>query len=187
MIGPLEIAANAGATAAILLAGRNSVHTWWTGIIGCALFGVLFYQSNLYADVALQGFFIVSSVIGWMQWRRGEQGGELPITHASARSLAWLVPAGVGASAAYGALLHYFTNAYAPFIDSAVLVFSIVAQLLLMRRKVENWAFWILVNTVAVPLYASRGLYLTAFLYACYWVNAIVSWLWWRRLAREAL
>nr|WP_187362657.1 nicotinamide riboside transporter PnuC [Massilia rubra] len=186
VIGALEIAANVGASAAILLAGRNSVHTWWTGIIGCALFGVLFYQSNLYADVALQGFFIVSSIVGWMQWRRGEQGSELPITHASVRSLAWLVPAGVGATAAYGALLHYFTNAYAPFIDSAVLVFSVVAQLLLMRRKVENWAFWILVNTVAVPLYASRGLYLTAFLYACYWVNAIVSWLWWRRLARKA-
>ncbi|CUI08723.1 Ribosyl nicotinamide transporter, PnuC-like [Janthinobacterium sp. CG23_2] len=64
-------------------------------------------------------------------------------------------------------------------------MFSVVAQLLLMQRKVENWAFWILVNTVAVPLYASRGLYLTAFLYACYWVNAIVSWLWWRRLARQ--
>lgn len=186
MIGPLEIAANAGATACILLAGRNSVHTWWTGIVGCALFAVLFYQSNLYADVALQGFFIVSGVIGWMQWRRGEQGAELPITHASVKSLAWLVPAGVAATTAYGALLHYFTNAYAPFIDSAVLVFSIVAQLLLMRRKVENWAFWILVNTVAVPLYASRGLYLTAFLYACYWLNAIVSWLWWRRLARKA-
>ncbi|NHZ42536.1 nicotinamide riboside transporter PnuC [Massilia aquatica] len=186
MIGPLEIAANVGATACILLAGRNSVHTWWTGIVGCALFTVLFYQSNLYADVALQGFFIVSGVVGWLQWRRGAQGAELPITHASVTSLAWLVPAGVAATAAYGALLHYFTNAYAPFIDSAVLVFSIVAQLLLMRRKVENWAFWILVNTVAVPLYASRGLYLTAFLYACYWVNAIVSWLWWRRLARKA-
>ncbi|ATQ76508.1 nicotinamide mononucleotide transporter [Massilia violaceinigra] len=185
MIGNLEIAANVGATAAILLAGRNSVHTWWTGIIGCALFSVLFYQSKLYADVALQGFFIVSSVVGWVQWRRGREGSALPISHAKIGALAWIVPAGVAAAAAYGALLHHYTDAYAPFIDSAVLVFSVVAQLLLMQRKVENWAFWILVNTVAVPLYASRGLYLTAFLYACYWVNAIVSWLWWRRLARQ--
>ncbi|MDQ1816037.1 nicotinamide riboside transporter PnuC [Massilia sp. CCM 9210] len=185
MTGNLEIAANVGATAAILLAGRNSVHTWWTGIIGCALFGVLFYQSKLYADVALQGFFIVSSVVGWVQWRRGDDGSALPISHAKIGTLAWIVPAGVAAAAAYGALLHHYTDAYAPFIDSAVLVFSVVAQLLLMQRKVENWAFWILVNTVAVPLYASRGLYLTAVLYACYWVNAIVSWLWWRRLARQ--
>jgi hypothetical protein len=34
---PLEISANAVNALSILLAGRNSVHTWWTGIIGCAL------------------------------------------------------------------------------------------------------------------------------------------------------
>ncbi len=61
MIGPLEIAANVTTAAAIFLAGRNNIHTWWIGIIGCVLFGALFYQWNLYADVALQGFFIVSS------------------------------------------------------------------------------------------------------------------------------
>ena len=61
MIGPLEIAANAAATAAILLAGRNSIHTWWTGMLGCALFALLFWQSKLYADVVLQMFFVVSS------------------------------------------------------------------------------------------------------------------------------
>ncbi len=185
MTGPLEIAANAATTICILLAGRNSIHTWWTGIVGCTLFGVLFYQSNLYADVALQLFFVVSSVIGWRQWLKGDHGRELAVAPANYRQLAWTIPTGVAATAAYGALLYYFTNAYAPFVDSAVLVFSIIAQLLLMQRRIENWPFWLLVNSIAVPLYASRGLYLTAFLYGCYWINALVSWVWWRRLARE--
>lgn len=186
MIGPLEIAANAASAACILLAGRNSIHTWWTGIVGCSLFAVLFYQSNLYADVALQGFFIVTGVIGWQRWLKGNRGDALPITHANFKTLVLIVPVGVVATAAYGAMLHYYTDAYAPFIDSAVLVFSVVAQLLLMQRKVDNWPFWILVNTIAVPLYASRELYLTSFLYGVYWINAIVAWIWWRRLARDA-
>ena len=185
MIGHLEIAANVATSAAILLAGRNSIHTWWTGIVGCSLFALLFFQSQLFADVVLQLFFVVSSIWGWRQWRKGNHGASLPIAPADFRQLAWTVPAGVAATAAYGALLHYFTSAYAPFIDSAVLVFSIIAQLLLMQRRIENWPFWLLVNSIAVPLYASRELYLTAGLYACYWVNAIVSWYWWRRLARE--
>lgn len=184
MIGPLEIAANVTTAAAILLAGRNNIHTWWIGIIGCALFGVLFYQWKLYADVALQAFFIVSSIIGWRHWLKGERGAVLPISNVRLRSLMLIIPAGVAATAAYGALLHYQTDAYAPFVDSSVLVFSIVAQLLLMQRRIENWPFWIIVNSIAVPLYASRGLHLTAVLYGFYWVNAIVSWLWWRRLAR---
>lgn len=186
MIGPLELAANIGVTASILLAGRNSVHTWWTGIVGCALFAVLFYQSRLYADVALQGFFIAASLWGWWQWLRGNRGGPLRVSHAGLRVFAWAVPVGVAATLGYGGLLHRFTDAYAPFVDSAVLSFSVIAQLLLIQRRVETWPLWLLVNTVAVPLYASRGLYLTSALYAAYWINAIVSWRWWRRLDRAS-
>jgi nicotinamide mononucleotide transporter len=67
-----------------------------------------------------------------------------------------------------------------------VLVFSVIGQVLLIQRRIENWAFWLLVNTIAIPLYASRGLYLTATLYAAFWINAVASWIWWRKLAREA-
>lgn len=182
-MSPLEIGANAFTALAILLAGRNSIHTWWTGIVGCTLFGVLFAQNRLYADVVLQVFFVGTSLLGWWRWLRGRQGAPLPVTHAGPRTLAWMVPAGVAATAVYGALLHHYTSAYAPFVDSAVLVFSVIAQLLMMQRRIENWPVWLLVNTIAVPLYASRGLYLTAVLYACFWVNAIVSWIWWRKLA----
>lgn len=185
MTSPLELAANAFTAAAILLAGRNNVHTWWTGIVGCTLFGLLFARNRLYADVVLQMFFVGTGVLGWWRWLRGNNGAPLPITHAGWRSLAWMIPAGIAATAAYGALLHFYTNAYAPFIDSAVLVFSVIAQLLMMQRRIENWPVWLLVNTIAVPLYYSRGLHLTAFLYLCFWVNAIVSWVWWTRLARR--
>ena len=118
------------------------------------------------------------------KWLKGDHGAALPVTNVKVQSLLMIVPAGIAITVGYGALLHSFTNAYAPFVDSAVLVFSIVAQLLLMQRRIENWPFWLLVNSIAVPLYASRGLYLTAFLYACYWIHAAVSWVQWRRLTR---
>jgi nicotinamide mononucleotide transporter len=180
---PLELAANVFTAVAIVLAGRNNVHTWWTGVVGCALFGLLFAQSRLYADVALQVFFVVTSLLGWWKWLRGREGQALPVTHAGMASMLWVVPLGVGATAAYGAMLHHFTNAYAPFLDSAVLVFSIIGQVLMMQRRVENWSFWLLVNTIATPLYFSRGLHLTAVLYAGFWINALVSWRSWHKLA----
>lgn len=187
MIAPLELAANGLVAASIVLAGRNNVHTWWTGIAGCTLFGILFAQTRLYADAALQVFFVVTSVVGWWKWVRGDHGDPLPITHASGANLAWTAPLGVVATICYGALLHFTTNAYAPFLDSAVLVFSIIGQVLMMQRRVENWAFWLLVNSIAAPLYLSRGLVLTAVLYAGFWINAIVSWRNWHRLAAQPL
>lgn len=185
MTGPLELAANAFTAVAIVLAGRNSVHTWWTGIVGCTLFGMLFAENRLYAEVALQVFLVGTSMLGWWRWTRGDHGAPLPVTHASARTLLWVAPVGIAATAGHGALLHYHTDGYAPFADSAVLVFSVIAQLLMMQRRVENWPVWLLVNTIAVPLYFSRELYLTSALYVGFWINAIVSWIWWRKLARQ--
>jgi len=170
----------------IVLAGRNNVHSWWTGIVGCSLFALLFYDVRLYADVALQVFFILTCIVGWVQWLRGAGGKPLSITSASVQSLAVMACVGMAATVAYGMMLREFTDAYAPFIDSAVLAFSVIAQFLLMGRRIETWPVWLLVNTISVPLYASRGLYLTAVLYAVYWVNAVVSWWWWNRQMRAA-
>ena len=180
----LEVAANAFTALAIVLAGRNNVHTWWTGIVGTGLFAVLFGYNQLYADVVLQSFFVVTGIIGWWKWLHGGKAHDaLPVTHASLKSILWTLPVGLLATAGYGALLHYYTRAYSPFFDSAVLVFSVIGQVMMMQRRVENWGFWLLVNTIATPLYFSRGLYLTALLYAGFWVNALISWINWQRLA----
>ena len=184
MTDSVELAASVLTTVSILLAARNSVHTWWTGIAGCGLFAVTFYRAALYADVTLQFFFIVTSAIGWWHWMHGRAGETLPVTRTTRREFGGAIVLAALATVGYGALLMRFTNAYAPFVDSGILTLSVVAQVFLLRRRVENWPVWLLVNTISVPLYASRGLHLTAGLYAMYWVNAWFGWWRWLQLQR---
>lgn len=186
MPSTLELVADLVNLIAVLLAARNSVHTWSSGILGCVLFGWLFFESQLYADVTLQGFFIITSALGWWAWLRGNAGTQLPVSRTAPGTLVWMAALAVVVALAYGALLHHFTDAYAPLVDSQVLTFSVLAQLLLMRRRLENWYAWLLVNTLAVPLYASRELYLTAGLYTLFWCNAWYGLYRWRRELREA-
>ncbi|WKB53929.1 nicotinamide riboside transporter PnuC [Eleftheria terrae] len=176
----LEVAANLATTLSIALAARNSLHTWWPGIIGCVLFAAVFLQAKLYADLSLQVFFIGTSVLGWWRWRRGEQAGQPPVSRVPPWQVLAMALAAIAVTAGYGTLLHRLTDAYAPYLDSAVLALSVVAQLLLMQRRLETWPVWLAVNTLAVPLFASRELHLTAALYACYWLNAWVGWWRWR-------
>ena len=180
----LEIAANTAVTVSVLLAGRNSVHTWWTGVVGCALFGWLFMQTQLYADVTLQGFFIVSSLVGWWRWQRGFPYPVSDFQASRGRTL-WLA-GGIALLTAtgYGQLLSVTTNAYAPFVDSLVLTFSVVAQILLIKRRIETWWFWGVVNMLAIPLFFSRELYITSAVYSVYLINALVALRHWKRLEK---
>lgn len=185
----LEIWANVFTIICIVLAGRNNVHTWWTGIVACVLFGELFLQNQLYADVSLQVFFIVTSIIGWAEWTR--YSGSVPtrpigsISTLSRRMVVSIGAIAVWVTLVYATMLHLYTNAYLPYVDALVMTLSIIGQLLLMRRDIETWLFWIAVNVISVPLYASKGLYLTAALYAGFLVNAIISYYHWKRLMKE--
>src|SRR4051812_33181883 len=123
---PLEIAANTLNVVSIILAGRNNEHTWWTGILGCSAFACLFFGARLYADVTLQGFFIVTSALGWWHWRHAPDAAELPIRRTAPEWLARGLAVAVAAALGYGWLLKHFTNAWAPFIDSVVLTFSVL-------------------------------------------------------------
>ena len=197
----LEIAANVFNLLSVWFSARNNVHTWWSGIVGCALYGILFLDVKLYADVTLQAFFIGSCVVGWWNWQRGrsvqaiESGGseplatattELPITRVSLLVFTSLAAAAILAAIGYGALLHALTDAANPFVDATILALSILAQFLMVARKVETWPVWFVVDCIAVPLYGSKGLWLTAAVYAFFLVLVVMGWLRWSRLiARE--
>jgi nicotinamide mononucleotide transporter len=181
-----EAAANLFNAAAIVLAARNNVHTWWTSLVGCTLFAYVFFAAKLYADVTLQVFFIGASIVGWWRWVGGDHGAPLPIRRTPREHMAGMAAAAVVVALAYGGLLQQFTDAYAPFLDSVILTFSVLGQFLLVGRRIENWWCWLIVNSVAVPVYFSRGLYITSALYVGFWVNAIVALVHWRRLLRRS-
>ncbi|SMC19626.1 nicotinamide mononucleotide transporter [Andreprevotia lacus DSM 23236] len=186
MPSPLEIAASITTAASVWLAARNNVHTWWIGVVGCVLYGWVFFDARLYADVTLQGFFIVSSMAGWLNWLRGAQGAPVAVRRTRLPHAVALAALSVLVAIAYAAVLHRFTDAWNPWLDSLVLTFSVLAQFLLMGRRLENWFAWLLVNTIAVPLYFARELYLSAGLYLVFWCNAWYGLYRWRQELAEA-
>lgn len=182
MSGRWELAANAVNAVSILLATLNSSHTWWTGIAGCLLFGWVFLGTQLYADATLQLFFIVTSAVGWWNWSTRAGGPALPVRRTPLPQIGSYLSAAAAVAAGYGWLLHAYTNAYAPLADATVLALSVLAQLLLMNRRYESWWCWLASNSIAVPLFLTRGLVVTALLYTAFWINAVVALVRWRRL-----
>lgn len=179
----LEWAAMLTTAACIFLAGRNNVWTWPIGIVATCLYGILFFNIQLYADATLQLFFIGTGFVGWYGWLQLQRGVKLKralqISAVKLSSLGMMIGVAVLVAMLYGTILKAYTDAFAPMIDSLVLTFSVLAQLLLMRRKIETWPMWLIVNTLAVPLFWSREIYLTAIMYGVFWIHAIYAWRVW--------
>lgn len=173
----------------VWLCVREHLWNWPLGLANNLLFFALFWYARLYADMGLQAVYFAFGVYGWWNWLYGGQKhGALQVTRtprSEALALAALTPL---ATWGLWALLVEVGDA-APFLDALTTVLSLVAQYLLCRKRLENWAVWIVVDAIYVPLYLSRGLQLTALLYALFLVMCIYglrAWLPARRVPAPA-
>ncbi|WP_322965947.1 nicotinamide riboside transporter PnuC [Sphingomonas fuzhouensis] len=153
----------------VTLVVRRSLWNYPVALVMVTLYGLLFWRERLYSDAALQLFFFVLNLYGWIVWRRSvAREGEVAVETLSlrARSL-WL--AGIAmASLAWGGAMAHWTDAAMPFWDAGNAVASVAAQILLARRRLENWLLWIAVDFSSIALYAVKGLTLTALLYVIF-------------------
>jgi nicotinamide mononucleotide transporter len=183
----LEWACNLTSLVCVILASRNQVLTWPFGIVSCVLFTVLFMDAKLYAEAVLQLFFIATSLWGWWHWSSQQAKLAAPIRSIALPSAALWVLVAVLGGGLYAWGLQRWTDAASPWVDSQILTLSMLAQWWLMQRNIRCWWVWLAVNTLSVPLYASRELYVSSGFYALYWVLAIVAYLHWRKaLAAQA-
>jgi nicotinamide mononucleotide transporter len=166
----------------IWLATREHIAYYPTGLVALAMYTWLFYGAKLYAESLLQIVCFVLMVYGWYEWLHGGANKkELPVTQTP--RWAWLagVVSGIAGSALVIALQLRFTDNPSPYVDSSLLVWSLVAQWMTARKWIENWILWVIINTISIPLYVTRSLWITAVLYIALWILAIVGYFQWRR------
>jgi nicotinamide mononucleotide transporter len=170
-----------GVTGVVLMV-RRSLWAFPVGLAAVAVQAKLFWDATFYADAKLQGFFFVSLVYGWWHWMRHKGAApELPVTKLGWSSRLGYFAAAAALTLAWGAWQQAHTNAVMPYRDAFIASFSMGAQILQVRKNVENWPVWVAVNVVAIVAYWSAELAYTAFLYALYLVLAFAGWREWAR------
>lgn len=166
---------------------RQNIWGWPVGLVQVSVYAWVFFVTKLYSDAILQVAFFLIQAYGWWHWWRGRTPGhELPVTRLGGAGTAGAIAAGAVLTAGWGTFMHRSTDAALPFWDAFILVFSLIAQWLQARKKLENWAGWLLVNTVAIGVYWAKDLRLTAGLYVIFWLMALGGWWTWRRTLKGA-
>ena len=168
-VSPIEVTAAILGLVNVTLVVRRSLWNYPFALAMVSLYGWIFFREKLYSDALLQIFFIAVNLYGWVNWARSKaETGQVRVEMLSERArLGWLIACAV-LVAGWGALMHHYTDAHYPWWDGAIAMLSVVAQYLQSRRYLESWVLWIAVDLLAVPLFAVKGLVLTAGLYTIF-------------------
>jgi nicotinamide mononucleotide transporter len=183
----LEILGFFTGIAGVYLTIKRSPFCWPISALNVMLYGVIFYDAKLYADMGLQGVFLFFSVYGWYAWTKGSDNylpdsSPLQVKQSTIKELSFGILITIPIAVILGYMLKNQTNADFPYIDSMLASLSIFAQILQTRKRLENWYLWILVDTVYILIYVSKDLYLSALLYAVFLALAMQGVIEWRKV-----
>jgi nicotinamide mononucleotide transporter len=181
-MSPVEGLAALLVLANVWLIARRSIWNYAFGLVGVAIYGIVFFRAKLYSDMLLQIFFFVVQLYGWRQWIRSRAAaGEVVVERLAWRARAlWSVGIAI-AIVGWGWLMHRFTDASFPWWDASVAMISIAAQILMSVRKIENWWLWIAANILSIGLYAAKALWITTGLYVILLAISVWGLIEWKR------
>lgn len=178
---------------AVGLSARAHIWNWPIGIVNVVLFFFLFYQVQLYPDMFLQAFFLVTNIIGWWRWAHPSPGEEdrkkeLRVSFMGLSHFLILFGAGVMGTWAFGSFaenLHellpaLFSKPSAfPYLDSFVTVMSITTTFFVIQKKIESWIVWIIVDAIAAYMYYVKEIKFVSLQYFIFcFIAAFGLWHW---------
>ncbi|NTW23304.1 MAG: nicotinamide mononucleotide transporter [Lentimicrobium sp.] len=175
--------------ASVWYARKESILVYPTGIVSVLIYVYICFNARLYADAGINFFYFVTSVYGWYNWTRKinvdevlhiskntrlQQSGAIAFAFLSY----WLI---IGLIWLFNHDDKVYMQSWVPWIDSFTTAIFLIAMVLMARKKIENWVYWIAGNIVSIPMYYMKGLVFTSFQYLVFLILAILAFIEWRK------
>ena len=188
-LSPLEAAGVLFSVLYLVLAIRESLWCWPAAFLSSVLTIVVMFGARLYSEAALNVFYAAMAVFGWYQWRYGGrvQGApELRISVWPLRAHVLAIGGSFALAGVIGWLMSRYTAAAFPYFDAFVTVSSVVTTYMVARKILENWLYWLVIDSLSAWLYWQRELYLYVGLFTLYLVLVVIGLVRWHRDWRAA-
>lgn len=182
----LELAAVIFAVAYLFLAVRENSLCWYAAGISTLIFLFIFWDVKLYMESGLQIYYLAMAFYGWYQWRgANRETASLQVSKWRAKQHVIALALIATLTFVSGSLLNSGTDANLPYLDSFTTWASVVTTFMVARKILENWFYWLVIDSVSIYLYLDRELYFTSLLFAIYIVIIFFGWFAWNRSYRQ--
>lgn len=178
----LEILAVTTALVYVVLASKGNRWCFLFGLISSTIYVYITFQLHFYFDVAINIYYVFMSYFGWVSWSSDRDNSITSITKVNKNWLRLLLISGVIITLILAFGVDRFSGAELPYLDAFTTIFALIATLMVVKKQLENWLIWIVVDTVACGMYFYKELYFTAILFFIYTIIAIVGYYKWKRL-----
>jgi len=177
-----EVFASLLGIAYVIFAARESQWCWLFAFISTLIYTLLFWEGQLPMQALLNFYYMGMAIYGYLLWQK--QGKTEDVIAIS--KLTWLQQF---AFLMLGSLLTFATANYlisidasqSPYLDAGVTVFSVLNTILMARKILQNWLYWIVIDAAAIQLYYQTGYYATIVMFSVYLVLAFMGYLNWMK------
>lgn len=165
---------------------KRSVWNYLFGFVMVVLYTKIFYNYQLYSDSLLQVYFFITQLYGLSYWiKHKAPDGKVLVADLEKKHFVFAMLVTLMLWLLLSVVMHQYTDATNPIWDSAIAALSVTAQILLMRRHLQSWYLWIMVDVLAIGLFIVKGLIPTVVLYIVFLILAIIGLLQWRAAPRD--
>lgn len=168
----------------LILAIKQSLWCWPAAFISTLIYSILFFDASLLMDSALNIFYLVMAIYGWYSWKYGNvknQNIDLGISTYGLTKNLQIILGLIVLSLVLGYIMANYTSADYAYLDTFTTVFAIFTTYTLTKKVLENWLYWIVIDSVSIYIYINKGFYLTAVLFALYTILAFVAYNNWKK------
>ena len=182
----LEFSAVIFAILYLILAVNQNILCWVAGIVSSILYFFIMQSAGLYMEAYLQIFYVFMGLYGWLQWRKGNQiDNNFIVNTWSMLKHFYAISLILVLSVSSGLLLTLYTDAALPFFDAFVTWGAVVATYMVAKKLLENWIYWLVIDSISILLFISRDLLPTAFLFGLYIVIIFFGYKSWKKVLKK--
>lgn len=181
-----EITAALMGVAYILLAAKESQWCWLFAFLSTLIYTALFWEGQLPMQALLNFYYMGMAIYGFWLWRKhGTQTDTLQISRWRWGQHFIFIAVGVVISALVSLYLQKTGQSQSPVLDAYTTVFSVMNTWLIAKKILENWLYWVVIDSAATVLYVQTGYYATSALFVLNTVLAVAGFISWVKLYRK--
>ncbi|OCL90003.1 nicotinamide riboside transporter PnuC [Aliarcobacter thereius] len=166
----------------LLLAIKQNAWGFLAAFISTLIYSIIFFDATLFMSSLLNAYYLLMAIYGFYSWKKGfKNSEELKVSSLKVKTHFILIISLTILSIIIGYIMDNYTNASFAYLDSFITIFALCTTYLLAKKILENWIYWIVIDSSSIYLYYQKDLFFTSFLFLIYTILATFAYFSWRK------